>query len=68
MLFCAASVVQNAATDEGSALGTEQWRRPEMSGNARTVLQRPAEVMLPWTLIYGMATLQKLDLTSPSCT
>ncbi len=32
-LFCPALVGQNAATDEGSALGPEQWRRPNFSGD-----------------------------------
>ena len=32
-LFCPALVGQNAAIDEGSALGPEQWRRTESSGD-----------------------------------
>ena len=60
MLYCPALVGQIAATDEGSALSTEKWRRPKMQGNAGNGRWRPAEVTLPWTAEFnGMATLQK---------
>ena len=58
-LFCPALVGQDAATDEGSALGTEQWRRPKMSDNAGNVLLRPAEVTLPRTAVHGISTLHR---------
>ena len=68
--LCSPALVgQNVVTDEGSALGTEQWRRPTIPSNAWNVPLATcrSEVALDCLRYVPWQPYRKLDLTSPSC-